>query len=170
VAAQGVTTQMKGTSVLMFVTLTSPDKRYDSLFLTNYGVINVENELARLPGVGSVTIFGAGNYAMRVWMDPNQLQSRQLTPSDVVNAIKTQSPEASAGVIGMPPQPSGQNFQYTLDVTGRFDDPNEFENIVVKFDSQTGALTRIKDIGRVELGAQTYSQTFALNNSPAAGI
>ncbi|PWT91004.1 MAG: hydrophobe/amphiphile efflux-1 family RND transporter, partial [Proteobacteria bacterium] len=170
VSAQGVTTQMKATSVLMFVTLNSPDKRYDSLFLTNYGVINIENELARLPGVGSVTIFGAGNYAMRVWMDPNQLQARQLTPSDVVNAIKNQSQEVSAGVIGMPPQPNGTNFQYTLDITGRFDDPNEFENIVVKFDSQTGALTRIKDIGRVELGAQTYSQTFALNNSPAAGI
>src|SRR5262249_14812756 len=170
VAAQGVTTQMKATSVLMFVTLTSPDKRYDSLFLTNYGVINIENELARLPGVGNVTIFGAGNYAMRVWMDPNQLQSRQLTPNDVINAIKNQSQEVSAGVVGMPPQPSGQNFQYTLDVTGRFDDPRDFENIVVKFDSQTGALTRIKDVGRVEIGAQTYSQVFNLNNAPAAGI
>jgi hydrophobic/amphiphilic exporter-1 (mainly G- bacteria), HAE1 family len=170
VSAQGVITQMKATSVLMFVTLTSPDKRYDSLFLTNYGVINVENELARLPGVGSVTIYGAGNYAMRVWMDPNQLQSRQLTPTDVINAIKNQSQEVSAGVIGMPPQPNTQNFQYTLDVTGRFDDPNEFENIVVKFDSKTGALTRIKDVGRVELGAQTYSQVFSLDNAPAAGV
>jgi HAE1 family hydrophobic/amphiphilic exporter-1 len=170
VSAQGVTTQMKATSVLMFVTLTSPDKRYDSLFLTNYGVINVENELARLPGIGNVTIFGAGAYAMRVWMDPNQLQSRELTPSDVINAIKNQSQEVSAGMIGMPPQATGQNFQYTIDVTGRFDDPNDFENIVVKIDSQTGALTRIRDIGRVELGAQTYSQAFSLNNAPAAGI
>jgi HAE1 family hydrophobic/amphiphilic exporter-1 len=170
VSAQGVTTQMKATSVLMFVTLTSPDKRYDSLFLTNYGVINIENELARLPGVGNVTIFGAGSYAMRVWMDPNQLQSRQLTPNDVVNAIKNQSQEVSAGVIGMPPQPAGQNFQYTIDITGRFDDPSDFENIVVKFDSQTGALTRIKDVGRVEIGAQTYSQVFNLNNAPSAGI
>src|SRR5215470_13180826 len=170
VSAQGVVTQMKGTSVLMFVTLTSPDKRYDSLFLTNYGVINVENELARLPGVGSVTIFGAGNYAMRIWMDANQLQTRELTPTDVVNAIKNQSQEVSAGMLGMPPTSGGQNFQYTVDVTGRFNDPNDFENIVVKVDQRTGALTRIKDIGRVELGAQTYSQTFALNNAPAAGI
>jgi hydrophobic/amphiphilic exporter-1 (mainly G- bacteria), HAE1 family len=171
VAAQGVTTQMKATSVLLFVTLSSPDKRYDSLFLTNYGVINIENELARLPGVGNVTVNGAGNYAMRVWMDPNQLQARELTPTDVVNAIKNQSQEVSAGVIGMPPVQTGQqNFQYTVDLTGRFSDPNDFENIVVKIDSQTGALTRIKDIGRVELGAQTYSQTFALNNAPAAGI
>jgi HAE1 family hydrophobic/amphiphilic exporter-1 len=170
VAAQGVITQMKATSVLEFVTLTSPDKRYDSLFLTNYGVINIENELARLPGIGNVTIFGAGAYAMRVWMDPNQLQSRELTPNDVINAIKNQSQEVSAGVIGMPPQATGQNFQYTIDVTGRFNDPDDFENIVVKIDSQTGALTRIKDVGRVEIGAQTYSQAFNLNNAPAAGI
>ena len=166
-SAQGVTTQMKATSVLLFVTLFSPDKRFDSLFLTNYGVINIENELARLPGVGNVTVNGAGNYAMRVWMDPNQLQARQMTPTDVVNAIKNQSQEVSAGVIGMPPIQGGQNFQYTVDLTGRFNDPNDFENIVVKIDSQTGALTRIKDVGRVEIGAQTYSQTFALNNQPA---
>jgi HAE1 family hydrophobic/amphiphilic exporter-1 len=170
VSAQGVTTQIKATSVLLFVTLYSPEKRFDSLFLTNYGVINVENELARLPGVGNVTVFGAGNYAMRIWMDPNQLQARELTPTDVVNAIKNQSQEVSAGVVGMPPTQQGQNFQYTVDLTGRFNDPNDFENIVVKVDSQTGALTRIRDVGRVELGAQTYSQTFALNNAPAAGI
>ena len=170
VGAQGVITQMKATSVLEFVTLTSPDKRYDSLFLTNYGVINIENELARLPGIGNVTIFGAGAYAMRVWMDPNQLQSRELTPTDVINAIKNQSQEVSAGMIGMPPQATGQNFQYTVDVTGRFNDPDDFENIVVKIDSQTGALTRIKDVGRVEIGAQTYSQAFNLNNAPSAGI
>ncbi len=170
VSAQGVTTQIKATSVLMFVTLNSPDSRYDSLFLTNYGVINIENELARLPGVGNVTIYGAGSYAMRVWMDANQLQTRELTPTDVINSIKNQSQEVSAGMLGMPPTPKGQNFQYTIDVTGRFNDPNDFENIVVKVDSRTGALTRIKDVGRVELGAQTYSQVFALNNTPSAGI
>ena len=170
VSAQGVITEIKATSVLMFVTLTSPDKRYDSLFLTNYGVINIENELARLPGVGNVTIYGAGSYAMRVWMDANQLQTRELTPTDVINSIKNQSQEVSAGMLGTPPTPSGQNFQYTIDVTGRFNDPNDFENIVVKVDQRTGALTRIKDIGRVELGAQTYSQVFSLNNAPAAGV
>lgn len=145
VSAQGVTTQIKATSVLMFVTLNSPDSRYDSLFLTNYGVINIENELARLPGVGNVTIYGAGSYAMRVWMDANQLQTRELTPTNVINSIKNQSQEVSAGMLGMPPTPKGQNFQYTIDVTGRFNDPNDFENIVVKVDSRTGALTRIKE-------------------------
>ena len=155
----------------MFVTLTSPDKRYDSLFLANYAVINLQNELARLPGVGSVTVFGAGAYAMRVWMDPDQLQARGLTPTDVINAIQQQSQEVTAGVIGMPPDAGSENFQYTVNVTGRFSDPSDFENIVVKVDNSGGGrITRVKDIGRVELGAQTYSQTFTLNGTPAAGI
>src|SRR5262245_53623933 len=171
VQLQGVNVQKKSTAILMFVTLTSPDKRYDSLFLANYGVINLQNELARLPGVGNVNVFGAGQYAMRIWMDPDQLQARGLTPSDVVNAIQQQSQEVTAGVIGMPPVPVGQNFQYTVNVTGRFNDARDFEEIVVKVDNQSGGrITRIKDVGRVELGAQTYSQTFTLDGSPAAGI
>jgi hydrophobic/amphiphilic exporter-1 (mainly G- bacteria), HAE1 family len=171
VQIQGVTTQKQSTAVLMFLALTSPDKRFDSLFLANYGVINLQNELARLPGVGNVTVNGAGQYAMRVWMNPNHLQSFGLTPDDVVKAIQQQSQEVTAGVIGMPPAPKGQNFQYTVNVAGRFDDVRQFENIVVKVDSANGGqITRIKDIGRVELGAQTYSQSFTLNNLPSAGI
>ena len=171
VQIQGVTTQKQSTAVLMFLALTSPDKRFDSLFLANYGVINLQNELARLPGVGNVTVYGAGQYAMRVWMNPNLLQSFGLTPEDVVKAIQQQSQEVTAGVIGMPPAPKGQNFQYTVNVAGRFDDVRQFENIVVKADNANGGqITRIKDIGRVELGAQTYSQSFTLNNLPSAGI
>ena len=119
VQIQGVTTQKQSTAVLMFLALTSPDKRFDSLFLANYGVINLQNELARLPGVGNVTVYGAGQYAMRVWMNPNLLQSFGLTPEDVVKAIQQQSQEVTAGVIGMPPAPKGQNFQYTVNVAGR---------------------------------------------------
>ena len=171
VQIQGVTTQKQSTAVLMFLALTSPDKRFDSLFLANFGVINLQNELARLPGVGNVTVYGAGQYAMRVWMNPNLLQSFGLTPEDVVKAIQQQSQEVTAGVIGMPPAPKGQNFQYTVNVAGRFDDVRQFENIVVKADNANGGqITRIKDIGRVELGAQTYSQSFTLNNLPSAGI
>src|SRR5215467_7977865 len=171
VQLQGVNVQKKSTAILMFVTLTSPDKRYDSLFLANYGVINLQNELARLPGVGNVNVFGAGQYAMRIWMDPDQLQARGLTPSDVISAIQQQSQEVTAGSIGMPPTPQGQNFQYTVNITGRFNDATDFESIVVKVDNQAGGrITRIKDIGRVELGAQTYSQNFTLNGAPAAGI
>ncbi|CAH1657673.1 MULTISPECIES: multidrug efflux RND transporter permease subunit [unclassified Chelatococcus] len=171
VQVQGVTTQKKSTSILQFVTLSSPDARYDSLFLANYGVINLQNELARLPGVGNVNVFGAGEYAMRVWMDPQQMQARGLTPSDVISAIQQQSQEVTAGVVGMPPAPAGQNFQYTININGRLDNAPDFENIIVKVDNANGGqITRVRDIGRVELGAQTYSQTFTLNGKPAAGI
>jgi HAE1 family hydrophobic/amphiphilic exporter-1 len=171
VQVQGVNVQKKSTAILMFVTLTSPDNRYDSLFLANYGVINLQNELARIPGVGNVNVFGAGQYAMRVWMDPDQLQARGLTPSDVINAIQQQSQEVTAGVIGMPPTASGQDFQYAVNVTGRLNDVSDFEQLVVKVDKQAGGrITRVKDIARVELGAQTYSQSFKLDGAQAAGL
>ena len=171
VQVQGVTTAKKSTSILEFVVLVSPDSRFDSLFLSNYAVINVENELARLKGVGDVTMLGAGQYAMRIWMNPDLLQARALTPQDVINAIQQQSQEVAAGQVGAPPAPKGQDFQYTLDLKGRLDDAAEFENIIVKVDSANGGqITRIRDIGRVELGAQTYSQSFNLDGRPAAGI
>jgi hydrophobic/amphiphilic exporter-1 (mainly G- bacteria), HAE1 family len=171
VQAQGVTTAKKSTSILEFVALVSPDSRFDSLFLSNYAIINVQNELARLKGVGAVTILGAGQYAMRIWMDPDLLQARALTPKDVIDAVQQQSQEVAAGQVGAPRAPKGQDFQYTLDLQGRLDDATEFENIVVKVDAANGGqITRIRDIGHVELGAQTYSQTFNLDGRPAAGI
>ena len=171
VQIQGVTTSKKSTSILEFVTLVSPDSRFDSLFLTNYAVISVENELARLNGIGSVQVLGAGQYAMRIWMNPDLLQARSLTPQNVINVIQQQSQEVAAGQVGAPPAPKGQDFQYTLNLKGRLDDPSEIGNIVVKVDSTNGGqITRIRDIGRVELGAQTYSQSFSLDGRPAAGI
>jgi HAE1 family hydrophobic/amphiphilic exporter-1 len=171
VQAQGVTVQKRSSSILEFVALVSPDSRYDSLFLSNYAVISVQNEIARLPGVGAVTIFGAGQYAMRVWLDPNLLQTRGLTPQDVINAIQEQSQQVTAGQVGAPPAPPGQDFQYTLDIKGRLDDVAEFENIIIKAAGTNGGqLTRIRDVGRVELGAQSYSQSFNLDGRPSAGI
>jgi HAE1 family hydrophobic/amphiphilic exporter-1 len=171
VQVQGVTVQKQSTSILEFVAVTSPDKRYDGLFLANYAVINLQNELARVPGVGLVNVYGAGQYAMRVWMNPNLLQSFGLTPNDVVNAIQGQSQEVTAGAIGMPPAPKNQAFEYTVDILGRFDSPQEFENIVVKATGATGGqLVRVKDIGYVELGAQTYTQASTLNNNPSAAL
>jgi HAE1 family hydrophobic/amphiphilic exporter-1 len=169
VQSQGVTVQKKSTAILLFVTLTSPNKTYDSLFLSNYATINVRDELSRLPGVGNVTVFGAGQYSMRVWLDPNLLQARSLVPEDVIQAIQQQSQQVTAGQVGMPPTPSGQAFQYTLNVNGRLDDATQFENIIVKT-GDSGNITRVRDVGRVELGAQTYSQIFSLDNKPAAGI
>ena len=171
VQAQGITTTKRAGGFLEFIALTSPDARFDSLFLSNYAVINLQNELARLKGVGAVTIFGAGQYAMRIWMDPNLLQTRGLTPQDVVNAIQLQSQQVSAGQVGAPPAPAGQDFQYTINIKGRLDQVPEFENIVVKATGTSGGqITRIRDIGRVELGAQSYSQSFNLDGRPAAGI
>ena len=171
VQLQGVTTKKQSTSILEFVGLVSPDSRFDSLFLSNYAVINVQDELRRLPGVGDVSVLGAGQYAMRIWLDPNLLQARGLTPQDVINVIQQQSQEVAAGQIGAPPAPKGQDFQYTLDLKGRLDDPREFENIIVKVDSANGGrITRLRDVGHAELGAQTYSESFNLDGRPAAGI
>ena len=171
VQIQGVTTKKQSTSILEFVGLVSPDSRFDSLFLSNYAVINVQDELRRLKGVGDVTVLGAGQYAMRIWLNPDLLQARGLTPQDVINVIQSQSQEVTAGQVGAPPAPKGQDFQYTLNLKGRLDDPAEFENIIVKVDNGNGGqITRVRDVGRVELGAQTYSESFNLNGKPAAGM
>ncbi|HWZ39493.1 MAG TPA: multidrug efflux RND transporter permease subunit [Bradyrhizobium sp.] len=166
---QGVTVQKRSTSILLFVTLTSPDSRFDSLFLSNYATINIRDELSRVPGVGNVTVFGAGQYSMRIWLDPNKLQVRGLMPQDVIQAIQQQSQQVTAGQVGTPPTPPGQAFQVTLNVNGRLDDASQFEDIIVKT-GNNGDVTRLRDIGSVELGAQTYSQIFSLNNQPATGI
>jgi HAE1 family hydrophobic/amphiphilic exporter-1 len=169
VQTQGVTVQKKSTSILLFVTLTSPDAKYDSLYLSNYATINLKDELARLPGVGNVTVFGAGQYSMRIWLDPNKLQVRGLMPQDVVQAVQQQSQQVAAGQVGSPPTPPGQAFQYTLNVNGRLDEADQFEDIIVKT-GNNGDVTRLRDVGSVELGAQTYSQVFSLNKQPSTGI
>ncbi|WP_238120877.1 MULTISPECIES: efflux RND transporter permease subunit [unclassified Xanthobacter] len=171
VQTQGVTILQKGTSILEFVTLTSPDGRYDGLYLNNYGIINIQNELARVEGVGNVAIFGTGTYALRVWMDPAKMQAFGLTPSDVGNAIQKQSQLVTPGQLGIPPAPSSAAFQYTVNVKGRLNDAAEYENIIVKVDNQDGGrIVRIRDIARVELGAQSYSRDFTQDGKPAAGV
>jgi HAE1 family hydrophobic/amphiphilic exporter-1 len=131
VQAQGVTVQQKSTSILQIVTLTSPQRTYDSLFLSNYATLNLLNEMARIPGVGNVNVFGVGQYAMRIWLDPQLLFQRGLTPQDVMQAIQQQSQQVAGGQVGAPPAPSGQDFQYTVNVAGRLADPAEFGAIVV---------------------------------------
>jgi hydrophobic/amphiphilic exporter-1 (mainly G- bacteria), HAE1 family len=171
VQAQGVAIRAKSSSILLFVTLDSPDKSRDALFMWNYATINLVDELARLPGVGNVTVMGAGEYSMRIWMDPNKLYSYGLVPSDVIRVVRQQSQEVAAGQVGMPPAPADQAFQYTVDIKSRLDDPNEFGDIIVKDQTaQGGRLVRLKDVARIDLGAQTYSQDFKLSGKPAAGI
>jgi len=169
VQAQGVTVQKRSTAILMFVTLSSPDDRYDSLYLANYATISLKDELARLPGVGNVNVFGAGQYSMRIWLDPEKLKARSLNAGDVVQSLQQQSLEVTAGQVGTPPTPPGINFQYTIEVHGRLADVAEFEDVIVKT-GHSGEVTRVRDVGRAELGAQTYSQIFAVDGRPAAGM
>jgi hydrophobic/amphiphilic exporter-1 (mainly G- bacteria), HAE1 family len=173
VQTNGVVTRKKSTAILQIITLTSEDPHFDSLFLSNYASIRMRDVLARLPGVGDVSVFGIGQYSMRVWLDPQQLLARSLTPNDVINAIRQQNQEVAAGQVGTPPAASGQDFQLTVNVPGALNDVHEFEDIIVKTDSAAGgsrAITRVRDVARVELGAQTYSQSFTMDGRQAAGI
>ena len=171
VQAQGVTVQKRSTAILQIITLVGNKGQYSSLYLSNYATINLVNELSRLPGVGNVNVFGAGQYAMRVWLDPNKLKAYQLTPNQVMQAIQNQNTEVTAGQIGAPPAPAGQNYQYTVNVQGRLVEPSQFADIIVKSGQGAGGqIVHVSDIGHVELGAQTYSQTFTLDGHPATGI
>ncbi|MCF7729755.1 MAG: efflux RND transporter permease subunit, partial [Chthoniobacterales bacterium] len=168
---QGVVTRKTSTAFLQVIALTSPNKLYDALFLNNYAIINLQNELTRVPGVGNISIFGLGQYSMRIWLDPNQMQQRSLVPSDVINAIKNQNRELAASQFGAPPALEGQEFQYTITSNAPLNQSEEFEEIIVKSDTAHGGqITRIKDIARVELGSQTYNQFFEFNGNTAAGI
>ncbi len=169
VQVQGVNVQKKSTAILQIVTLTSPENRYDSLYLSNFATIRLRDEIARLPGVGNVTVFGAGQYSMRVWLDPDKMKARALNVQDVIQALQQQSEQVTAGQVGMPPTPDGQAFQYTLNVTGRLSDAGEFADVIVKTGTE-GDITRVRDVGRVELGAQTYGQVFKLDGLAAAGL
>jgi hydrophobic/amphiphilic exporter-1 (mainly G- bacteria), HAE1 family len=171
VQQQGVVTKKKSTAILQIITLTSPDARYDALFLSNFATLQLRDKLARVQGVSDVNVFGIGQYSMRVWLDPRQMLQRSLMPSDVIAAIQKQSAFVSAGQINMPPAPAGEDFQLTIDVKGDLSTAAEFENVIVKYAPDNGGqITRLRDIGRIELGAQTYSQFFKMDGKVAGGI
>jgi len=169
VQKQGVTTKTQSTAILQFVTLTSSNPEHDALFLSNFANLQMQNRLARLPGVAAANVFGVGNYSMRIWLDPAQMQMRGLTPSDVMTAINRQNVLLSAGQVGAPPVPKGQDFQLTLNVTSALDNPEEFGRIILKANSQ-GEITRLSDVARIEMGSQNYSQFFKIDDKPAGGI
>lgn len=172
VMRQGVTISKQSPEVTLFIPVYAADdapKSMDALFLSNYATRNIRDELSRINGVGSVNIFGAGSFSMRVWLNPDQLQTRNLTTTDIYNAISEQNVQVAAGQIGAPPAPTDTAFTLTVNAKGRLVTPDEFENIIVKV-GDDGQLTRLGDIGRVELGAQTYSVTSTFQGKPCAII
>ena len=165
----GVTVDKASPDLTMVVHLTSPDDRYDMLYLSNYAALNIKDELARLDGVGDVQLFGLGNYSLRVWLDPNKVASRNLTASDVVNAIREQNRQVAAGSLGAPPSDAGNSFQLSINTQGRLVNEEEFENIIIRAGAD-GEITRLKDIARIELGSSQYALRSLLNNKPAVAI
>jgi len=167
VAAYGVTVQKSLSAPLMLVSLNSPNGTYDGTFLANYAYININDKLTRVPGIASVTVFGAGQYAMRFWIKPDQLAKLNLTVPDVLAAIKTQNTVNPAGQIGAEPAPAGQQFTYSVRAQGRLSSPEEFGNIVLR-ETPNGGVVRLKDVARVELGAQLYNLRSRMNGKPSA--
>ncbi|MCX2722584.1 efflux RND transporter permease subunit [Roseibium salinum] len=166
VTAQGVTVQKASTNMLLVITLYSPGGTYDPVFLSNYASIRLKDALARVPGVGRADVMTDFAYGMRIWLDPDKLTSLGMTPSDFVSAVKDQNIQVAAGQIGAPPVPSGQQFQYTVKAKGRLSTVEEFEDIVLRTGSD-GAMVKIGDVARVELGAQSYNASGEFNGRPA---
>jgi multidrug efflux pump len=166
----GVTTEKQASNLTMVVHLVSPDNSRDALYLRNYGQLNVRDDLLRVPGMGSVLMFGAGDYAMRIWLDPGKLAARNLTAGDVVGAIREQNAQVAAGVVGAAPAAKGVEFELAINTQGRLVSQEQFADIIIRADTATGALVRVKDIGRVEISANTYSLRSLLNNKEAAAI
>ena len=169
VTRNGVTTKKQSSSLLMVITLLSPKETRNALFLSNYASINIQDSLARIKGVGSVSQFGPLDYGMRIWLDPDRLTSLNLTTADVSNAITSQNIQATAGQLGAPPYDTSSQFQLTIQAKGRLRSVEEFGNIVLRA-NQDGTFIRLRDVARIELGSQSYSATTTLNNKPAAGI
>jgi multidrug efflux pump subunit AcrB len=169
VRRRGVTVKKKSPSVLMIVNLFSPDGSRDNLYLSNYATIQLKDELARLNGVGDITYLGQRDYSMRLWLDPEKMQARSLTASDVVTAIQQQNAQVAAGQLGQPPIAAGQAFQITMSTLGRLTDAEQFGNMILKTDAM-GRIVRLADVARIELGAQAYDQICTLNGRPSVAL
>jgi len=165
----GVTTQKSSPDLTMVVHLTSPDQRYDMLYLSNYARLHVKDVLGRLNGVGDVQIFGAGEYSMRVWLDPQKLAQRSLTTGDVINAIREQNVQVAAGALNAPPGPSNNAFQLNINTRGRLVSEDDFRNIIVRTDAN-GGVTHLSDVAKVDLGSNNYALRSLLDNKPAVAL
>lgn len=165
----GVTTEKSSPDLTMVVHLLSPNNRYDMLYLSNFANLRVKDALARLDGVGNVQLFGAGNYSMRLWLDPEKIASRNLTASDVVRAVREQNIQVAAGTLGTPPVSSSASFQLNINTQGRLVTEDEFRDIIIR-NGADGEIVRLKDVARVELGSNQYALRSLLNNKPAVAI
>ncbi|WP_349886121.1 multidrug efflux RND transporter permease subunit OqxB [Pantoea ananatis] len=165
----GITTQKMSPTLTLVVHLFSPENTYDSLYLRNYATLKVKDELARLPGVGQIQIFGAGEYAMRVWLDPNKVAARGLTASDVVKAMQEQNVQVSAGQLGAEPLKKQSDFLLSINMQGRLENEQQFGDIILRT-SEDGSLVRLRDVARIEMGSGSYALRSQLNNKDAVGI
>jgi multidrug efflux pump len=165
----GVTTNKASPDLTMVVHLISPDRRYDMLYLSNYAQLHVRDALARVDGVGDVQMFGSGPYAMRVWLDPERVASRNLTAGDVLRAVREQNVQVAAGQLGAPPAPGAADFQVAINAQGRLTDEEDFRNIIIRTGAN-GEITRLKDVARVELGSNSYALRSLLDNKPAVAL
>ncbi|MHC5122614.1 MAG: efflux RND transporter permease subunit, partial [Planctomycetota bacterium] len=169
VRRQGVKTEKKSTNLTIMVNLISPDDRYDELYLSNYINLYIKDILARVPGVGSVTVFGAKDFGMRIWLDPEKLKARNLTTLDVLDVIQEQNVQVAAGQIGASPAPEGQVFEYTINTMGRLTTVEDFENIIVRAGTE-GRFLYLKDVARIELGAEGYQWYCEYNGKPSIAV
>jgi hydrophobe/amphiphile efflux-1 (HAE1) family protein len=165
----GITTQKQSPNFVLIISLYSPDDTFDDLFLSNYAAINIVDILKRLPGVGDVQIFGEKKYAMRLWLNPDKLTSMEMTAMDVIAAVEEQNVQVAAGKIGDPPEAPGQTFAYSINTLGRLSSPREFEDIIIRTRTD-GSVVRIRDVGRVELGAENYGWFAHYNGGKASCI
>jgi multidrug efflux pump subunit AcrB len=169
VKRRGVTVTKKSPSILMIVNLYSPDESRDNLYLSNYATIQLRDELSRLTGVGDITYMGRRDYSMRIWLDPQKMAARNISASDVVNAVQAQNIQVAAGQIGQPPVGSGQVFQYTMTTLGRLSEPKQFGEMIIKNDN-AGRLVLMRDVARIEMGAQAYDQVCTLDSQPSVAL
>lgn len=165
----GVTVVKSSPDLTMVVHMLSPKGRYDALYLRNFSTLNVKDQLSRVPGVGQVRVFGGGDYAMRIWLNPDKIAERGMTATEVVNAIRSQNIQVAAGVIGGPPYTDGAQMQMPIKAQGRLETPEQFNEIIIKRDTN-GVVTRLSDVARIELSAQEFSLRSLLDNKPAVGM
>ena len=165
----GVTTVKSSPDLMMVVNLLSPDDRYDITYLRNYALLNIKDRLARIDGVGQVMLYGAGDYSMRVWIDPQRAAERGLSATDIANAVRQQNVQAAAGIIGASPSVPGLDMQFSVNAQGRLTTPEEFGDIIVK-SGANGEITRLRDVARIEMGAADYSLRARLDGQPAVAI